>query len=52
MPNIGATPLLRGAKAGDIEVVKLLLAHGALPDLPNFNGDTPLMAGVGKGWIS
>jgi ankyrin repeat protein len=50
--NIGATPLLRAAKAGDIEVVKLLLAHGALPDLPNFNGDTPLMAAVGKGWIN
>jgi ankyrin repeat protein len=50
--NIGATPLLRAAKAGDVEVVKLLLAHGALPDLPNFNGDTPLMAAVGKGWIN
>ena len=52
MLNIGATPLLRAAKAGDIEVVKLLLMHGALPDLPNFNGDTPLMAAVGKGWIN
>jgi ankyrin repeat protein len=50
--NIGATPLLRAAKAGDIPVVKLLLAHGALPDLPNYNGDTPLMAAVGKGWIN
>ncbi|RZA14520.1 MAG: ankyrin repeat domain-containing protein, partial [Lysobacteraceae bacterium] len=52
MLDIGATPLLRAAKAGDIPVVKLLLAHGALPDLPNMNGDTPLMAAVGKGWIS
>jgi ankyrin repeat protein len=52
MLNIGATPLLRAAKAGDVDVVKLLLAHGALPDLPNFNGDTPLMAAVGKGWIN
>ncbi len=52
MLNIGATPLLRAAKAGDIPVVKLLLAHGALPDLANFNGDTPLMAAVGKGWIN
>jgi ankyrin repeat protein len=50
--NIGATPLLRAAKAGDIPVVKLLLDHGALPDLANFNGDTPLMAAVGKGWIN
>lgn len=52
MLNIGATPLLRAAKAGDIPVIKALLAHGALPDLPNFNGDTPLMAAVGKGWIN
>ena len=52
MLNIGATPLLRAAKAGDIPVVKLLLTHGALPDLANFNGDTPLMAAVGKGWIN
>jgi uncharacterized protein len=52
MLNIGATPLLRAAKAGDVPVVRLLLAHGALADLPNFNGDTPLMAAVGKGWIN
>ncbi len=50
--NIGTTPLLRAAKAGDIPVVKLLLEHGALPDLANLNGDTPLMAAVGKGWIN
>jgi ankyrin repeat protein len=49
--NIGATPLLRAAHGGDIPVVKLLLEHRALPDLANFNGDTPLMAAVGKGWI-
>ncbi|MEJ1962265.1 MAG: ankyrin repeat domain-containing protein [Gammaproteobacteria bacterium] len=50
--NIGVTPLIRAAKAGDIPVVKLLLEHGALANLPNFNGDTPLMAAVGKGWIN
>ncbi len=52
MLNIGATPLLRASKAGDLPVIKLLLAHGALPNLPNMNGDTPLMAAVGKGWVS
>jgi len=52
MLNVGATPLLRAAKAGDIPVVKLLLQHGALPNLPNFNGDTPLMDAVGKDWIN
>jgi ankyrin repeat protein len=50
--NIGATPLLRAAHGGDIPVVRLLLEHEALPDLANFNGDTPLMAAVGKGWIN
>jgi hypothetical protein len=52
MLNIGVTPLIRAAKAGDIPVIKLLLAHGALPNLPNFNGDTPLMAACAKGWIN
>jgi uncharacterized protein len=52
MLNIGVTPLIRAAKAGDIPVVKLLLAHGADANLPNINGDTPLMAAVGKGWIN
>lgn len=52
MLNIGTTPLIRAAKAGDIPVVKLLLEYGANPNLPNLNGDTPLMAAVGKGWIN
>jgi ankyrin repeat protein len=52
MLNIGVTPLIRAAKAGDIPVVKLLLQYGALPNLPNYNGDTPLMAACGKGWIN
>jgi ankyrin repeat protein len=52
MLNIGVTPLIRAVKGGDIPVVKLLLAHGADPNLPNFNGDTPLMAAAAKGWIN
>ena len=52
MLNIGVTPLIRATKAGDIPVIELLLAHGALPNLPNFNGDTPLMAACAKGWIN
>ncbi len=50
--NIGVTPLIRATKSGDLPVIKLLLAHGALPNLPNFNGDTPLMAACAKGWIN
>ena len=44
---MGATPLLRAARAGDAPVVKLLLEHGALVDLPSNNGVTPLMAAAG-----
>lgn len=47
MLSIGATPLLRAAKGGDEAAVRLLLAHGALPDLPNVDGMTPLMAAAG-----
>lgn len=49
MLNIGATPLLRAAKAFDVDSMKLLLAHGALPNLPNRDGTTPLMAAAGLG---
>ena len=49
MLTTGATPLLRAAKAGDIGAIKLLLAHGALVDLPNQDGVTPLLAAAGAG---
>jgi len=49
MLTIGTTPLIRAAKAGDVPAVQLLLAHGALPDLPNSLGITPLMAAAGVG---
>jgi ankyrin repeat protein len=43
----GATALLRAARAGDAPFVELLLAHGALVDLPSKEGVTPLMAAAG-----
>jgi ankyrin repeat protein len=43
----GATALLRAARAGDTEFVRLLLEHGALVDLPSKEGVTPLMAAAG-----
>jgi uncharacterized protein len=49
MLTIGATALLRAAKAGDLEAVRLLLAHGANPNLPNIQGITPVMAAAGVG---
>ncbi len=49
MLTIGTTPLIRAAKAGDTAMVKLLLSHGALPDLKNSLGYTPMMAAAGLG---
>jgi uncharacterized protein len=45
----GATPLLRAAQIFDNDVVRALLAHGALVDLPNASGVTPFMAAAGIG---
>ena len=45
----GATPLLRAAQTFDTDVVRALLAHGALVDLPNASGVTPFMAAAGIG---
>jgi ankyrin repeat protein len=45
----GATPLLRAAIGVDVESVRMLLEHGALVDLPNVMGVTPLMAAAGMG---
>ncbi len=47
--TIGTTPLIRAAKAGDTAAIRLLLAHGANPSLPNSLGVTPLMAAAGLG---
>jgi ankyrin repeat protein len=47
----GTTPLLRAAKAGDLPLMRLLLQRGALVNLANSQGVTPLMAAVGDGHI-
>jgi ankyrin repeat protein len=51
MLSIGVTPLLRAAKALDAPAIKLLLEHGALPNLPNNRGITPTMAAAGLGSV-
>jgi ankyrin repeat protein len=45
----GATPLLRAAQTFDNDVVRALLEHRALVDLPNASGVTPFMAAAGIG---
>jgi ankyrin repeat protein len=47
--GVGTTPLLRAAKAADVEAIRLLLAHGARVDLPTARGLTPLLAAAGVG---
>jgi ankyrin repeat protein len=46
----GQTPFLRAALAGDTTTMRLLLAHGADPDIATFEGTTPLMAASGVNW--
>jgi ankyrin repeat protein len=46
----GATALLRAAWCGDLEVIKLLLAHGADPNITTKDGTTALMALAGVGF--
>jgi ankyrin repeat protein len=45
----GATPLLRAAIMHDHETMRILLDNGALVDLPNVMGVTPLMAAASVG---
>jgi len=47
-----ATALMRAAHSGDIELVKLLLAHGADPHIISSDRETTLMAAAGEGFIN
>jgi ankyrin repeat protein len=46
----GQTPFLRAALSGDITVMRLLLDHGADPNIATFAGTTALMASAGVNW--
>jgi ankyrin repeat protein len=47
----GATPFIRAAQSSDLELMKLLLAHGADPLAKTDHGDTALTAAAGVGWV-
>jgi ankyrin len=47
----GATPFLRAAQSGDVELMQLLLASGADPTIPTANNVTALAAASGIGWV-
>ncbi len=44
----GLTPFLEACANGDIEIVKLLLAHGANPKLATADGQSPIILAVGS----
>src|SRR5215471_3625195 len=47
----GATPFVRAAQSGDVELMKLLMKHGADPKIATDFGDTALSAAAGIGWV-
>jgi ankyrin repeat protein len=47
----GQTPFLRAALSGDNAAMRLLLEHGADPNLSTLAGTTPLMAASGVNWV-
>lgn len=47
----GQTPFLRAALSGDVETMRLLLEHGADPNIATFEGTTALMAAAGINWV-
>jgi ankyrin repeat protein len=47
----GQTPFITAALAGDVTLMKLLLKHGADPNIPTFAGTTALMAAAGVNWV-
>jgi ankyrin repeat protein len=48
--SVGATPFMRAARSGDVEVMHILLDHGADPKLANKDGTTALMVAAGAGY--
>jgi len=47
----GATPFLRAAQSGDVELMKLLLDRGADPKIGTAHGVTALEVASGIGWV-
>jgi uncharacterized protein len=47
----GATAFLRASQSGDLELMKLLVAHGADPKINTRLGVTPLAVAAGIGWV-
>jgi ankyrin repeat protein len=50
MNRIGGTPLLMAARIPDVELMRLLLAHGADPTIKTKDNTTLLIVASGYGW--
>jgi ankyrin repeat protein len=47
----GMTPFIYAARSADLPVMRLLLKHGADPNITPFAGTTALMAAAGVNWV-
>jgi len=47
----GATAFFKAATTSDVQMMRVLLEHGADPSIPTKNGTTPLMALAGLNWV-
>jgi ankyrin repeat protein len=47
----GATAFLRASQSGDVDLMKLLLAHGADPKISTVLGVSALQVAAGIGWV-
>jgi len=47
----GQTPFLRAALSGDVTVMRLLLEHGADPNIPTNSSTSALQAAAGVNWV-
>ena len=50
MGTAGATAFWRAAVSDDVDAMKLLVEQGANPNIPSYEGNTPLMVAAGIGW--
>jgi ankyrin len=47
----GQTAFIRAALSGDVTLMRLLLEHGADPDIKTYEGTSALMAAAGLNWV-